>query len=130
MTCQHYQQQSSALLDGELVSARSVDLFAHLAGCESCRTFLADLTALNRRVQAGLRAETFSPPLEARPFRFEQSLARPVWLRHVSVRLPIAAAVALATIALVFWSLTSHVTQAPPQRVYVSTLPVVEVTAQ
>jgi predicted anti-sigma-YlaC factor YlaD len=130
MTCQSYQQQTSALLDGELVSARSGDLFAHLAGCESCRTFLADLTALNRRVQAGLRAETFSPPREARPFRFEQPLERPVWRRQVCVRLPIAAAVALATIGLVFWSLTSHITQAPPLRVYVSTLPVVEVTAQ
>lgn len=130
MTCQLHQQQTSALLDGELDSARSGDLFAHLAGCERCRTFLADLTALNRRIETGLRAETFSPPIESRHFRFERSLERPVWRRQVCVRLPIAAAVAVATIGLVFWSLTSHTTQAPPQRVYVSTLPVVEVTAQ
>ena len=129
MTCEHYQQQTSALLDGEASPESSAPLFAHLAGCENCRTFFLDLTALNEKVELHLRKDeplvTAGPQLHA-PTRPRMTA---LWQRRIRVPLSVVAVAITVVISLACWSLMTRIEQAPPQRIYVSTLPVVEVTA-
>jgi anti-sigma factor RsiW len=66
--CLSYGEDLSALLDGELDSAREAELRAHLAACEACRTHLASLASVNdglralagRPVPGNLEAQLFA----------------------------------------------------------------------
>jgi anti-sigma factor RsiW len=48
----HLGDRLSALIDGELDGAERDRAFAHLAGCEQCRTEAAELRALKRKLRA------------------------------------------------------------------------------
>jgi len=58
--CEYWQEQISALLDGELSAQAETALLTHLDGCESCRTYYDALTALAGTVERDLPA----PPAE------------------------------------------------------------------
>lgn len=46
MKCEEYEEQISELMDRELDSRRSRELFAHLGGCEACRGFFDSVQQL------------------------------------------------------------------------------------
>ncbi|HME72088.1 MAG TPA: zf-HC2 domain-containing protein [Myxococcota bacterium] len=55
-TCRPYDEDLSALLDGELPSARAAQLRAHCDSCPRCAAQLAELRQANERVLSALRA--------------------------------------------------------------------------
>ena len=46
MNCEHYQEQISQFIDGELTHAAEAELFVHLGACEHCRSFLKEVLSL------------------------------------------------------------------------------------
>lgn len=49
--CEQWEEQLSALLDGELDEAERRALEEHLSGCAACREYLADLTAIREAME-------------------------------------------------------------------------------
>ena len=48
MTCEEYEEQLSAFVDGEVPLPESVQVFAHLAECGDCRMFLGALMKVKK----------------------------------------------------------------------------------
>ncbi len=71
-TCLPYDEDLSALLDGELPAARATELRAHCASCPRCTAQLAELRRANERVLSALRATR--PGEEVRIARVEARL--------------------------------------------------------
>jgi anti-sigma factor RsiW len=71
-TCLPYDEDLSALLDGELSSARAAQLRAHCASCPRCTAQLAELRRANERVLSALRVPV--PGEGARIARVEAQL--------------------------------------------------------
>ena len=59
--CEHREEQLSALLDGELSVSERQELLEHLSGCDACRNYLADLTAIGEALEAVPAPEDFAP---------------------------------------------------------------------
>jgi len=72
-----FEEDVSALFDGELAGDDAARVQTHLASCTSCRALLDDL----QEIRGALR------PLEP--------LRPPVWRRRISLSLPAAAAIAI-----------------------------------
>ena len=73
-----FEEEVSALFDGELAADDAARVEAHVAECASCRALLDDLRAIRRTLE----------PL--------QPVARRSWLRRrIRVSLPVAAAIAI-----------------------------------
>jgi anti-sigma factor RsiW len=135
MTCDMYEEQVSALIDNELNEEEAESLFRHLSTCLSCRRSLR--TVLDLR--SDLKEQ--EPPLapaeldekvlqraasEKRYVGDRKPMAMRVWKRRISIPMPVAAAI---TIVLIAGSVALSSLWTKTQTVYVTTLPVVEVTA-
>ncbi len=124
MSCESFQSKISTLMDGELTGDESALVFAHLAGCDPCRTFFHNVQALSVSLDrmAGLpvlpRAMTFAPSRHMPEASW--------WHRRVSFRYPalVAASALVCAVVLFSWKMSR---QTGP--VYVTTLPTVVVAA-
>lgn len=134
MTCDMYEEQVSALIDNELNEEGAELLFRHLSVCPSCRRSLR--TVLDLRSDLKEQEPPVAPAeLDERVLRRaagekryagdRKPMALMVWKRRISMPLPLAAAI---TIILIAGSVALSSLWTKTQTVYVTTLPVVEVT--
>jgi anti-sigma factor RsiW len=100
--CRAFDEDLSAVLDGELGAERRAEVEAHVAGCPGCASRLEALRAVDRAL-AGLPEPAVAPDLGARLRRrlereryFEWHRARFRRLSGPALALPVAAAAALA----------------------------------
>ena len=70
MSCDEYEPMLTAYVDGELEAADRRRLDEHLAGCESCRQTLAELTAL----QEDLNMIKFKEPTDVELEKYWRSV--------------------------------------------------------
>ncbi len=122
MSCVEYQQKISMLVDGEVPHEASTPLFAHLASCETCRSFFHQMQELKKSL------DRLSEPA-VRPHRAPLSSpwGRPqlsLWQRRVSLRYPVAVLAAAVLCAVLLFSVERSVRTEP---VCVATLPTVVV---
>ncbi len=82
MSC-GFEEEVSALFDGELPEGDAARVRAHVASCASCRELLGDFESVRAQVRS-LRVTTSW------------------WRRRVSIPLPLAAALALLVVAAPF----------------------------
>jgi len=66
MSCDQYDNQLNALLDGELPAAEAATLAAHIATCPACARGLAELAALRAGLAQMLPEQDAPPALQAR----------------------------------------------------------------
>lgn len=113
-----YQEQVSLYIDGVLGDKTSASLFAHLAGCEECRSLL--------KVSMHLREHMAEQELETTPLSLDRRILgsvtplerekrpspwyAPVWFTRISVPLPAAASIVFLIIvgSLLFSPLLSQ----------------------
>ncbi|MBF8294533.1 MAG: zf-HC2 protein [Bacteroidetes bacterium] len=141
MKCDEYQEQLSALIDNELADQESELLFTHLSECAACRATLRSELEL----RANLKEDV--PPLAPRELDEKvlstmskaegqldarRVMRRGVWQRNVSMRWPLAAAIAglfliggLAVTSV--WSPCNKPAEPQVRIVYITALPIVEV---
>ncbi len=107
--CLSYGEDLSALLDGELDSAREAELRAHLVACEPCRTHFASLAGVNdglralagRPVPANLEARLFARiATERRTGAASLTRRRSLRGRRLGATFAVAALAAAAAVAL------------------------------
>lgn len=137
MTCDEYQEQTSAMIDRELGDNESGVLFAHLSGCAHCRGSLR--SALELRSDLSEQTPLLAPAnlddkvlrsvhATNKNFRDRKPIPMRLWKGRVSVPLPV---LTMLTLLLILSSITlySFGTKPQPQAqtVYVTTFPVVEV---
>lgn len=81
--CEQWEEQLSALLDGELDEAERRALEEHLSGCAACREYLADLTAIREAMEVVPAPEGFAQSVADRVAHTEQDAGRKVipWRR-------------------------------------------------
>ncbi|NOZ56148.1 MAG: hypothetical protein GXO73_05060 [Calditrichaeota bacterium] len=113
--CAEVQRQISALYDGELGSAESQRVLAHMATCEDCRKFSDSLELLRDQVASAIgRIDTAS--LDEAFFQnlAKERMSRTSWWRtRISVPLPVlGASILVLLLALV---LALRPTQQQPQ---------------
>jgi hypothetical protein len=109
--CVHFDEELSALLDGELTAEREASVGEHLAGCSACRSRLVELRAVDAglrglpppRVPAGLEESLVARVLAEdrgpeRPARADDRLPRP--RRAVAPALVAAVLAAAAAISV------------------------------
>lgn len=134
-TCEQYQEDVSAYVDGELGDKEMSELFFHLGTCGKCRTFMTSVIRLGSFLQsnepARRRVKTTMPA--------EQSQGRaqrhPIWKRTFDVSYPVAAAA--AALMLISGSLffipkaqpATVVNKTQIAYVYIPSLPAVDVVA-
>jgi anti-sigma factor RsiW len=80
-----FEEEVSALFDGELAGDEAARVEAHVTTCASCRALLDDLHAIRG---------TLAP--------LQPIATRSVWRRRVSVSLPLAAAIAIVLLLAPF----------------------------
>jgi predicted anti-sigma-YlaC factor YlaD len=112
-SCQTYEQLISARLDGAISPADESALTDHLRNCRACREFLESVTQYRQILQSLPEVEDEYPVLRngsmfVKPQRF--------WRKRLSLPMPIAAGLALVTVA--GWLLALHPADEKP-----STLP-------
>ena len=73
-----FEEEVSALFDGELAADDAASVQAHVADCASCRALLDDLQEIRR---------TLAP--------LQPIAHRSLWRRRISVSVPVAAAIAI-----------------------------------
>lgn len=101
-SCEAYRLDVGAILDGEALDMERAEVESHLAECEACREFCADLVALRH----GLLAATRYPlPDEVLASVFARTIdaAGPVrsrrWIRRIRIGVPaMAALIGLAVV--------------------------------
>ncbi len=113
--CGQVQRQISALYDGELGSAESERVLAHMAMCEDCRRFSDSLELLREQVDSAIaRLDT-----AALDETFFQNLARermrraPWWTTRITVPLPVVGASILALLVALIFALRPIQQRAP-----------------
>jgi predicted anti-sigma-YlaC factor YlaD len=84
MSCP-FEENVSALFDGELDAAEVARVQAHIDTCDSCRAFLEDAGEIRGSMRVLDRIAPAAP-------------RRSVWRRRIAVPLPIAAILALAIV--------------------------------
>jgi anti-sigma factor RsiW len=62
MMCVDYEERVDQFIDGELPSAQTAGMFAHLGTCDACRTYFHSATAINTAM------------MQAPPIRMRQSI--------------------------------------------------------
>jgi len=122
--CAPWREALSARIDGELSSADAGGLDDHLAGCESCRGFAADVEATNRAVRIG-PAATVGDRTDAILAAFDERVERggPSHRRRPLRRVGAVALVAAALVVLaglVGWWPGGGGTDAEPQLAFAS----------
>jgi len=139
MNCAAYQEDISRYLDDDLSDREEQEMFAHLAGCESCRGFVRDVMQLRnalRRIPAPEPSDSLDrrvlsiPEQWAREHHHVLSRTAGFWKQRLAVPMPAAAAVLLAfllttVLALSMWF--RPVEQTKPEVRYIMGLPEVEV---
>jgi predicted anti-sigma-YlaC factor YlaD len=101
MSCSHYAEQISCLLDDELVAEQQAELFGHLAACSNCRSFFETIL----RTRNALARDTIPYPAEldsvilAAQFRPAPARLAAWWQRPLTHSRLAVAAVALLVIA-------------------------------
>jgi anti-sigma factor RsiW len=115
MTHIEFQQSISLYIDNALNDKESSDLFAHLAECSECRTFMK----ISMRVRSQIANEELSDVPQTLDRRVLASVARenvalkqrtwysPVWFTRISIPLPAAASILFLIIvgSLLFYPL-------------------------
>lgn len=137
MNCTVWEEQASALVDGELNDQAAAALFGHLSQCPTCRSFYGRLALLReqllRETQSASNARGMAERLGGVGRRYwkEKGGMR----RGTDIRVPrmlAAAAVIMlmilggSTTALLLDGMGSH---APERIIFVGSLPTVEVEA-
>lgn len=101
MTHTEYQQHISLYIDNVLNDKDSAELFAHLAVCNECRTYLK----ISMRVHGHLASEELADVSQSLDRRVLATVARenaalnrntwlsPVWFTRISIPLPAAASI-------------------------------------
>ena len=129
MNCTEYEMMISKLLDGELVSDESPEVFAHIAGCGSCREFYHSMQMLSTSLD---RIEERLPNTKEDQFRHvDLSLMRsqPLWNRQVQMRIPIFVTLILVVVISLGFSIYLTTRFSKNETIYVTNLPVVTITA-
>jgi anti-sigma factor RsiW len=115
MTHNEHQQRISLYVDNELNDKESSELFAHLAGCSECRTYMK----IGMRVRSQIANEELADVPRSLDRRVLASVARanatlerrtwysPVWFTRISIPLPAAASIVFLLIvgSLLFYPL-------------------------
>lgn len=111
MECEEYKEQASSYVDGELVPAAQRELFNHLATCTECRHFLD----LMMRIRKAASREDLPVPADVDEAVFaeigrwkvasDRARIHPmaylyVSRRHISLSVPLAAAIVAVALAL------------------------------
>lgn len=118
MNHSEYQEQVSLYLDGMLGDKESASLFAHLAGCEECRSLLKISMTVRGHVAEQDLANT-SLTLDRRVLGIDlaggsemkrSAWYAPIWFTRISVPLPAAASIVFLIIvgSLLFSPLLSQ----------------------
>jgi anti-sigma factor RsiW len=144
MTCETYEEQTSALIDHELNDAETEMLFVHLSTCRTCRHSLQSVLDL----RSGLTEQV--PPMAPkeldekvmkRTARAQRAkVDRPAirglaWQGRISAPMPVAAGIVLLLMIGSFllstvWSGSmQRSAKEDPQLVYLTVVPTVEVRA-
>jgi anti-sigma factor RsiW len=101
MTHTEHQQRISLYVDNVLNDKESSELFAHLAGCDECRTYMK----ISMRVRSQITNEELADVPRTLDRRILASVARenaalerrtwysPVWFTRISIPLPAAASI-------------------------------------
>jgi anti-sigma factor RsiW len=101
MTHTEHQQRISLYIDNALSDKESAELFAHLAGCDECRTFMK----ISMRVHSHITSEELAEVPSSLDRRVLSSVGRetaevnrsswntPIWFTRVSIPLPAAASI-------------------------------------
>ncbi|MDP2885915.1 MAG: zf-HC2 domain-containing protein [Ignavibacteria bacterium] len=101
MTHTEHQQSISIYIDNALSDKESATLFAHLAGCDECRTFMK----ISMRVHSHITGEELAEVPSSLDRRVLGSVGRktaegkrsgwntPIWFTRVSIPLPAAASI-------------------------------------
>lgn len=115
MTHTDHQQRISLYIDNALNDKDSSELFAHLAGCNECRTYMK----ISMRVSAQIANEELADVPRALDRRILASVSKesaalsrrtwysPVWFTRISIPLPAAASIVFLIIvgSLLFYPL-------------------------
>ena len=130
MACEQFQEQISALVDGELTQEDQSLLFAHLASCSACRQFLQEVLDVRGSFQMTVPPQA-PADLDGRVFlriQTAQAIRGRSWpMRALSRRIALPAPFAIAAGVLIL--VGALVFRSRSEIVYVSVLPTVEVTA-
>jgi len=136
MTCDDVQAAISAYADGEIHHDEEGAMFAHVAGCAQCRTFLRNVLDMRSAfaaaepvdVPATLDRDVLAiRPGAAPPAAHRRRWLAGLWERRLSVPLPSAALVAIALVSITIFSLSLLL---KPSEVPLLTLPPVDVYAE
>ncbi len=101
MNHEHFQELISLHIDNELADTQSAELFAHLATCGTCRTFLRTTTGIRSQIVHENLADV-PERLDRRVLGMEQGPSvkkpldwiAPIWWTRISLPLPAAASLA------------------------------------
>ena len=130
MTCEEYQARISRLLDGELSSEQSPEVFTHLGTCRECRSFYHRLQNLNASLE---QVRQVGIPPSASPLRLvfpkKSTLMQRLWSNRITVRLPVAAVLLLALALSLIFSVQRGTAPVERETVYLTKLPEIVVTA-
>jgi anti-sigma factor RsiW len=144
MTCEHHEEQISALVDHELGDEESRGLFVHLSTCEMCRRSLQTVLDLRSdlHAQGSLTAPTemdekvISRITSAQRAQVDRkAIPRLAWHGRVSAPLPVAAGIALMLMIGSFllssvWPISTRPSaKENPEVLYMTIIPTVEVRA-
>ncbi|HEY6951069.1 MAG TPA: zf-HC2 domain-containing protein [Bacteroidota bacterium] len=106
----YFQELISLHIDNELTDAQSAELFAHLAECNPCRSFLKTTMIIRSHIAHNQLADV-PQSLDRRVLGFREQILRPaarnarlapLWWTRISIPLPAAASLAFL---IVFCSL-------------------------
>jgi anti-sigma factor RsiW len=140
MTCTETQEGLSAFIDGDSSPEKCGPLFAHIAECKECRTFLQS-SVIVRGMIARIPDPAVPPRLDARVLAIglpTGTVARRLaglWQQRLRVPLPaVAATIALVILSAITsaWLWLSPVQEPRQEVVYIFGMPQIEVysTAQ
>jgi predicted anti-sigma-YlaC factor YlaD len=121
MTCDEYQLKINALLDGEVDSSASGEIFAHMGSCPDCRLFWHNMLTLNAQLEIGGMQEVQQTEASQFPKNIPMAFAwwnRPMPIRAYAVSLILCVLISLSFLAgrsrLFGSSDTIYVTKLPP----------------
>ena len=132
MGCTVWEEQISALVDGELGDQESKALFSHLGGCPACRDFYRRIVLMREEVHSAAAAV----PVQANLTKDKNSLPSPSRLRPdrwASFRISRATAIAAVFLIMVLGGTTAALVlergHTEARVVFVVGLPTIEVEA-
>ncbi len=100
MSCHEQQQNASGFIDGELDPARQAILFAHLAGCTECQSFMETSMRIRDRHEDIEYPADLDETVLGRLMRAREIRVAGFWRRRVVLPVPALAAAAIILIFL------------------------------